>query len=93
VQSKPSDDTETNLYELTGIFKALQLGKSESPDTASAVDASPVSSARPGFIRHISARSNTAMSAHSDEGHFDFDVMAAHDRTHALGHSPDFEWA
>lgn len=90
VHSKPSDDNETNLYELKGIFKALQLGNADSPDSVGGT--SPTGVERPSLARHISARSTTAMSAHSDDTHFDFDVMAAHDRTHALGRSPDFEW-
>lgn len=89
VQSKPNDDIEANLYELKGIFKDLQLGGG-SPGSTS--ETSPASLERPGLARHTSARSMTAMSAHSDDTHFDFDVMAAHDRTHALGGSPDFEW-
>jgi hypothetical protein len=32
------------------------------------------------------------MSAHSDDTHFDFDVMAEHDRANALGLNPDLEW-
>lgn len=90
VQSKPSDDTETNLYELKGIFTALQLGNANSPESIGGT--SPTNNERPELARHASARSNTAMSAHSDDTHFDFDVMAAHDRTHALGESPNFKW-
>jgi len=89
VQSKPSDDTETNLYELKGIFRSLQLG-GDSPSSTG--DTSPTNNERPKLARHASARSMTDMSAHSDDTHFDFDVMAEHDRTHALGVSPDFEW-
>ena len=91
VQSKPNDDTETNLYELKGIFKNLALDTTSSP-TDSTADSSPGNGERPKLARHVSARSATAMSAHSDDTHFDFDVMAAHDKTHALGEDPGFDW-
>lgn len=89
VQSKPNDDTETNLYELKGIFKALQLSGGDSPERSQPT--SPKGSELPTLARRQSARSVTAMSAHSDD-QFDFDVMAEHDRANALGLTADLEW-
>ncbi|KIW06043.1 uncharacterized protein PV09_03219 [Verruconis gallopava] len=91
VRSEPSGDKETSLYELRGIFTALQLENASSPDSLTGT--SPLISERPGIGRASSARSMAAFSsAHSDDAQFDFDMLAAHDRNQALGESPDFEW-
>jgi hypothetical protein len=90
VQSKPSGDKETSLYELQGIFKSLQLGEASSPESVSGI--STIINERPLLARQTSARSTTAFSAASEDTHFDFDIMAAHDRNQALGESPHFEW-
>jgi hypothetical protein len=91
VQSKPSGDKETSLYELKGIFQSLQLREVSSPEDSLSGN-SPSTNERPLLPRQTSARSATAMSAHSDDAHFDFDMMAAHDRNQAMGESPDFDW-